>query len=93
VQPDGTWNQILWVNPGQAPQYHNPPVAAENRSWREAIHSAMGAELDAAKHLQRRKKGGLPRAVLDRITEHRSRHAARGRYEEMLRERYLLGKP
>jgi len=92
VQSDGTWNQILWVNPGQPPQYHNPAVAAQNRSLREAVHSAMGAELDAAKHLQRRKKGGLPKAVLDRITEHRARHAARGHYEEALRERYLLGK-
>jgi hypothetical protein len=92
VQPDGTWAQILWVNPGQPPQYNNPSVAAANRSLREAVHSAMGADLDAAKHLQRRKKGGLPKAVLDRITEHRARHKAGGHYEGMVRERYLLGK-
>jgi hypothetical protein len=92
MQPDGTWNQILWVNPGQPPQYYNPSVSANSRSLREAIHLAMGAELDTAKHHQRRKQGGLPKAVNDRITEHRSRRAARGRYEEVLRERYLLGK-
>ena len=92
MQPDGTWNQILWVNPGQPPQYHNPSVAANSRSLREAIHLAMGAELDTAKHHQRRKQGGLPKAVNDRITEHRSRRAARGHYEEVLQGRYLLGK-
>ncbi|MBV8360055.1 MAG: hypothetical protein JO189_19275 [Deltaproteobacteria bacterium] len=92
VQPDGTWNQILWVNPGQPPQYNSPSVSADARSLREAVHLAMGRELDAAKHHQRRKKGGLPKAVLDRIVEHRSRHAVKGRYEAALRERYLLGK-
>jgi hypothetical protein len=92
VQADGTWNQILWVNPDQPPQYRSPRVGADARSWREAIHLAMGAELDAAKHHQRRKQGGLPKAVHDRITEHRSRREASGRYEEALRERYLLGK-
>ena len=91
VQPDGTWNQVLWVDPSQPPRYHNLPVAAENRSWREAIHTAMGAKLDAAKHHQRRKKGGLPKAMLERITEHRSRYAAKDR-EAMLRERYLIDK-
>jgi hypothetical protein len=92
VQPDGTWRQILWVNPDQPPQYNNLGVGADFRSLREEIHRLMGAELDAAKHHQRRKRGGLPKAVNDRITEHRARRAARGRYEKMLRERYLLGK-
>jgi hypothetical protein len=92
MQPDGTWRQILWVNPDQPPQYNNLGVGADFRSLREEIHRLMGAELDTAKHHQRRKQGGLPKAVHDRITEHRSRRAARGRYEELLRERYLLGK-
>jgi hypothetical protein len=84
--------QILWVNPDQPPQYNNLGVGADFRSLREEIHRAMGAELDTAKHHQRRKQGGLPKAVNDRITEHRSRRAARGPYEEVLQERYLLGK-
>jgi hypothetical protein len=42
---------------------NSPPVGADNRSWREAIHRAMGAEFDAAKHYQRRKEGGLPKAL------------------------------
>jgi hypothetical protein len=91
VQPDGTWNQILWVDPDQPPQYNSPPVGADNRSWREAIHLAMGAELDTAKHHQRRKPGGLPKTVHDRISAHRSRRAEKGHYEEMLRKRYRLG--
>jgi len=90
VQPDGSWNQILWVDPGQPPQYRVPPVDAASRSWREAIHLAMGPDLDNAKHHQRRKKGGLPRAVQDRLNAHRTRHAAKARYEAALRERYLL---
>ncbi len=91
VQPDGTWNQILWVDPNRPPQYHNPAVASDSRSWREAIHLAMGPELDAAKHHQRRKEGGIPSAMRERIAAHRSRRLAPSRHEEMLRERYLLG--
>ena len=92
MQPDGTWRQILWVNPDQPPQYNNLGVGADFRSLREEVHRAMGAELDAAKHHQRRKKGGLPKGVVERITAHRALHAAKGHYEEVLRERYLLGK-
>jgi hypothetical protein len=94
MQPDGSWRQILWVDPGQPPQYNNLGVGADFRSLREEVHRVMGAELDTAKHHQRRKKDGLPKAVDDRITEHRSRRAARarGHYEELLRDRYLLGK-
>jgi hypothetical protein len=93
IQADGTWNQILWVNPGQRPQYRQPPqFGAAVRSVREAIHLAMGPELDAAKHDQRRKPDGLPKAVHDRIVEHRDRRAAKDHYEAVLRERYLLGK-
>jgi hypothetical protein len=92
MQPDGSWRQILWVDPGKPPQYNNLGAGADYRSLREEIHRAMGAELDTAKHHQRRKKGGLPKEVLDRITAHRAFHAAKGHYEGVLRERYLLAK-
>ena len=35
MQPDGTWRQILWVNPDQPPQYNNLGVGADFRSVRE----------------------------------------------------------
>jgi hypothetical protein len=66
VQPDGQWNQILWVNPGP-PVYHSPQIADGARSLRLAIHADMGAKLDAAKHEQRRKAGGLPDVTQSRI--------------------------
>lgn len=72
MQADGTWNQILWVDPSQPPVYHNPPVAGGAASLREAVHKAMGPELDKAKHAQRRKKDGLPEAVRARIDAHRA---------------------
>jgi len=90
VQPNGSWNQILWVDPNQGPTYNNPNVAAQARSLREEIHRAMGAKLDDAKHLQRRKEGGLPHAVSARIAQHRAHREAKGDYERNLRERYSI---
>jgi hypothetical protein len=90
VQPDGTWNQILWVDPNRPPQYRAPPVGSSSRSWREDIHRAMGAELDKAKHEQRRKKEGFPKALQARIAEQSSRRAAKDEHERLLREHYRL---
>jgi hypothetical protein len=66
IQADGNWNQILWVNPGP-PQYNNPGIADGARSMRLAIHDAMGAQLNQAKHHQRRKVSGLSAKEKDRI--------------------------
>jgi hypothetical protein len=60
VQPDGNWNQILWVDPSQPPVYNQPGIADGVPSFRSAIHRAMGAKLDHAKHAQRRKPGACP---------------------------------
>jgi hypothetical protein len=90
VQSNGSWNQILWVDPNEGPTYHNPNVAAQSRSLREEIHRAMGAKLDAAKHVQRRKEGGLPEAVSARIAQHRAHREAKDDYEKILRERYSI---
>jgi hypothetical protein len=90
IQPNGSWNQILWVDPNQPPQYNNPSIAESNRSLREEIHRAMGAALNDAKHHQRRKEGGLPEAVQARVAEHRANREAKDRREELLRKRYDL---
>jgi hypothetical protein len=90
VQPDGSWNQILWVNPNQGPTYNNPNIAEQSRSLREEIHRAMGPDLDKAKHLQRRKEGGLPQPVSARVAQHRAHWAAKADYEKALRERYSI---
>jgi hypothetical protein len=87
IGSDGRWQQILWVNPG--PPTYNPQLAAklseksECRSWREAVHSAMGNDATRAKFAQRRKPGGLDKAVASRLEQHRSRDPKR--YEEALR--------
>ncbi len=90
IQPDGKWNQILWVDPSQPPTYNSPAVADGVRSLREAIHTAMGANLDAAKHQQRRKPDGLPEGVRARVAQHQARRASPGDYEARLRDRYAL---
>jgi hypothetical protein len=51
-QADGSWRQILWVNPSEPPQYNDLPNVGAARSWREEVHSAMGPGLDDAKHGQ-----------------------------------------
>jgi hypothetical protein len=89
VQPDGTWNQILWVDPNASPKYH-PLSVASVRSLRLRVHEAMGSELDKAKHHQRRKKGGLSKAVEDRAAIYRQFRTAKTR-EKSLREWYELG--
>jgi hypothetical protein len=89
-QSDGAWNQILWVDPASPPTYNNPAIAEDARSWREAVHTAMGSALNDAKHHQRRKHPGLPKDVLARVHEKRARRAAGGGYAECLRSRYAL---
>jgi len=89
-QADGSWNQILWVDPSQPPSYNNPAVAEGARSLREEIHRAMGAGVDEAKHYQRRKSGGLPEAVSARVSDQRSLRGATDQYEKVLRARYKL---
>jgi hypothetical protein len=91
IQPDGSWNQILWVDPTQPPTYHNPPVADAARSWREELHRSMGAALDTAKHYQRRKPDGLPGAVAARVSAQSVHRASNGEREAYLRARYDLG--
>jgi hypothetical protein len=90
MQPDGSWAQILWVDPNGPPTYNNPNVAQGSRSLREEIHRAMGPELDNAKHFQRRKEGGLPEAVSARVAQHRAHRAAKADHEQKLRHRYSL---
>jgi hypothetical protein len=89
MQSDGSWQQILWVNPGP-PTYNNLSAVTQSKSWREEIHRAMGPTLDAAKHLQRRKEGGLGADVRARIAQHRANREAHAANEKALRERYLI---
>jgi hypothetical protein len=65
VQPDGSWNQILWVDPSAPPQYRDPKIASQLatgvRSLRETIHTAMGKGNNSRKHRVRREGvGRLP---------------------------------
>jgi hypothetical protein len=88
VQPDKSWNQILWVDPGP-PQYKVPQLAKNIRSMREAIHHSMGKDLDAAKHEQRRKKGGLPKAVAFRMEAYKKHREDKSR-EKLLQKWYEI---
>ena len=90
VQPDRQWNQILWVDPEQPPQYKVPDIADGVRSMRLEIHRAMGAKLDAAKHAQRRKKGGLADNVRTRLASYQTYRSEKGR-EKLLLDWYGLG--
>jgi hypothetical protein len=76
VQPDGSWNQILWVDPGP-PVYKNPQIPENARSMRLEIHRAMGAQLDAAKHQQRRKASGWTADVKATAAAFSSAHEGR----------------
>ncbi len=91
VQPDGQWNQILWVDPSQGPQYRNAQIADGARSLRLAMHADMGEALDQAKHAQRRKKDALPAHVRSHVKAYHDARNAPGR-EEHLRNWYGLGK-
>ncbi|CAB3807194.1 hypothetical protein LMG28688_06503 [Paraburkholderia caffeinitolerans] len=42
IDESGDWQQILWVDPNQPPQYNALSALNESLSWREAIHAAMG---------------------------------------------------
>jgi hypothetical protein len=78
AQPDGSWNQILWVNPGP-PVYQNPQIADGVRSLRETIHNLMGPAINKMKHEQRRKKNGLPKPTRDRLASYRDARNAKDR--------------
>jgi hypothetical protein len=87
-QADGSWNQILWVDPNKPPTYNNPTVSAA-RSWREELHRVMGADLDKAKHAQRRRPG-LPAGSEARVTAYRHRRDDEAARQAAVVERYAL---
>jgi hypothetical protein len=91
-QSDGSWQQILWVDPSQPPQYNNLSSVGAARSLREEVHSAMGPELDTAKHGQRRKAHGLPQAIAARVSAHHAHRTseAKEKRAKELTERYRL---
>jgi hypothetical protein len=86
---DGTWQQILWVDPGQPPTYNNLGVTSA-RSWREELHNAMGEALDRAKHAQRRKAGALPKGSEARVTAYSHRREDEAAREAEAMARYHL---
>lgn len=88
AQPDGTWRQILWVNPDAAPKYNDLSVSGA-RSLRLRVHEAMGRKLDDQKHYQRRKPNGLPKPLQRRVAEFRKLRSETSR-AALLRERYGL---
>ena len=69
MNAQGTWQQILWVEPGP-PQLRTLGVAAGARSWRESVHGAMGDVAGRAKHDQRHKAGGMPELMASRVQAH-----------------------
>lgn len=90
VRPDGTVQQILWVDPNQPPQVKTLSIGGNVRSLREQVHVEMGAELDELKHRRRRDHATMPRSLAQRVAEHRER-LGKGRNRELtLSERYKL---
>lgn len=85
VGSDGQWGQILWVDPTAPPQYNNLSVASGVRSWREAVHAAMGVEATRLKFASRHKPAGLRAQVRSRIDEYHTRN--REEYEKTLIDR------
>jgi hypothetical protein len=85
IGSDGQWRQILWVDPSKPPTYNDPAVASASRSWREAVHAAMGIDATRAKFAQRRKHSGLNKAMESRLEQHRSLDPKQ--YEATLRQR------
>jgi len=73
VQPDGSWMQILWVDPEAGPQYKQLPATEAVRSLRLAVHGAMGEDLNLAKHRRRRDEATLPAPLAARVAQHRER--------------------
>lgn len=90
IAPDGKWQQILWVDPGQPPQYEDPSVPPATPSLRLAIHAAMGVETNDAKRLQRHKPNGLAAHIQARVDEYAARRDDAADYERRLIERYGL---
>jgi len=90
VKEDGSWEQILWVDPAQAPTYNELGVGDAVRSLRESVHMAMGPKLDDEKHFQRRKAGGLPKAVQARVNEYAERRRASPRLAKDVLDRLKL---
>lgn len=64
---NGTWQQILWVNPGP-PQYNPPSALDEKLSYREALHVALGEKNLKEKRLHR-KEDKMPDHVGRRVQE------------------------
>ena len=85
MDASGRWQQILWVDPNSPPQLNPLSVGAGVRSWREAVHAAMGAGPTEAKFAQRHKPDGLGTVVRERVDEYQSRD--RDAYERTLREK------
>jgi hypothetical protein len=90
IQADGTWNQILWVDPSQPPQYNNLGPSGAVRSLREAVHAEMGAKLDALKHERRRDPSTLPSGLAARVAQHRERLSRSAERASLVTARYEL---
>jgi hypothetical protein len=87
--PDGSMQQILWVDPGP-PTYNNLGPTGAVRSLREAVHAEMGAKLDAMKHERRRDPSTLPAGLAARMAEHRARLGRGAERASLLTANYEL---
>jgi hypothetical protein len=85
IGSDGRWRQILWVDPGQPPTYNNLEVKSGSRSFREAVHAAMGVDATRQKFAERRKRRGINEAVEARLEQRRAIDPRQ--HEETLRDR------
>jgi hypothetical protein len=85
IGSDGQWGQILWVDPTSPPQYNNLSVASGVRSFREAVHAAMGVQATTLKFASRHTPAGLTAQVRGRIDEYHTRN--REEYEKTLIDR------
>jgi hypothetical protein len=81
-EPSGEVQQILWIDPSKPPRYKTLAIGKGCRSLRETVHLEMGESLDGMKHAARRDPKTLPKALADRVAQHRERLAARDREME-----------
>jgi len=88
--PDGSMQQILWVDPSQPPTYNNLGASGAVRSLREAVHAEMGAHLDALKHERRRDPSTLPAGLAARVAQHRERLSHSAERASLVTARYEL---
>jgi hypothetical protein len=86
----GTWKQILWVDPEKPPQVKVLGKLGSIRSLRDAVHGEMGMEANAAKRALRRPVATMLPVVRARVEEYAAARSESAKRTEALKGRYGL---